>query len=400
MPDRSAASDLGLAEALQARTRGFGSLSMLIRVAVATTVSYLVAVRFSQSVLPIFAPATTLLVVQSSAFSTLGMLAQRVLGTGLGVAVATVYVTYVPITWWSVFLAVLAALLISRALPLGVVGQLQLPVAVVFVLALGAGDLSTDLWRVVDVVVGGVIGVVAVFAAPPRPRVVEARAAIDAYLTDISALIRSIAAGVDTWEVARPRSSRHLFVSEARALLGHVARVADAMAEAVESVRFNPRARSLRSELEPLARRRLWATVLATQTRALAGSADRLYDREGEQPALPSSTFRPILLDLAALLDLVAATGVQDASDAANLALADRLRLAVAATSDHREVVDVLDSVTVLGRVDQLRTLIAHGPWSEDPFDHDVNEPGASVAADPEDALSPGERLRRLIRRD
>ena len=109
MPERSMAADLGLTEALQARTRGFGSFTMLLRVAIATTASYLVAVRFSQSVLPIFAPATTLLVVQSSAFSTLGMLAQRVLGTGLGVAAATVYVSYVPVTWWSVFLAVLAA---------------------------------------------------------------------------------------------------------------------------------------------------------------------------------------------------------------------------------------------------------------------------------------------------
>jgi uncharacterized membrane protein YccC len=394
------ASDLGLAEALQTRTRGFGSLTMLLRVAIATTVSYFVALRFSQSVLPIFAPATTLLVVQSSAFSTLGMLAQRVLGTGLGVAVATLYVTYVPVTWWSVFLAVLVALLISRALPVGLVGQLQLPVAVVFVIALGAGDLGTDLWRVVDVVVGGLIGVVAVFVAPPRPRVAEARAAIDAYLTDVAALIRSIAAGVGTREVAMPRSSRHLFVSEARSLLGHVAKVGDAMVEAVESVRFNPRARALRGELEPLAHRRLWATVLATQTRALAGSSDRLYDREGEPPALPSATYAPLLIDLAALLDLVAATGVDEASQAANQALADRLRQAVAATTDHREVVDVLDSVTVLGRVDQIRTLVAHGPWVEDPFDHDVNEQSAAVDADPEDALSPGERLRRLVRRD
>lgn len=400
MPDRSAAADLGLSEALQTRTRGFGSFTMLLRVAIATTVSYLVALRFSASVLPIFAPATTLLVVQSSAFSTLGMLAQRVLGTGLGVAAATLYVSYVPVTWWSVFLAVLAALLVSRALPVGLVGQLQLPVAVVFVLALGPTDLATDIWRVADVVIGGIIGVVAVFVAPPRPRVAEARAAVDAYLADIATMIRTVAAGIGTSDAVLPARARHPFINDARALLGHVGKVADAVSEGVESVRFNPRARSLQGQLEDVARRRLWATVLATQARALAGSADRLYDREGTPPALPAQTLSSLLVDLADLLDLVAADGVDARTEEANQALADRLRAAVATTTDHREVVDVLDSVTVLGRVDQIRTLVGHGPWTEDPFDHDVNERSADADADPEDALSPGERLRRLVRRD
>jgi uncharacterized membrane protein YccC len=397
MPDRSAVADLGLADALQARTRGFGSFTMILRIAIATTVSYLVALRFSASVLPIFAPATTLLVVQSSAFSTLGMLAQRVLGTGLGVAAATLYVTYVPVTWWSVFLAVLAALMVSRALPVGLVGQLQLPVAVVFVLALGPGDLATDLWRVADVVIGGIIGVIAVFVAPPRPKVAEARAAVDAYLADIAALLRTVAEGIGTSGLVLPQRARHPFIVDARALLGHVAKVSDAVAEGVESVRFNPRARSLQGELEDVARRRLWATVLATQARALAGSADRLYDREGTPPALPAATLASLLRDLAGLLELVSSDGVHARSEEADAALADRLRQAVAATTDHREVVDVLDSVTVLGRVDQIRTLVAHGPWAEDPFDHDANEPG--TADDAEDALGPGERLRRLLGR-
>jgi len=251
---------LGLSDALNTRTRGPGSLSMILRIAVATTVSWFVAVRFSESVLPIFAPATTLLVVQASPFSTLGMLAQRVLGTGIGVAAATVYVTYVPVAWWSVLLALVVALLAARALPVGVVGQLQIPVAVVFVLALGPGDLATDLWRVAAVVVGGVIGVIAVFVAPPRPRVAEAAAAVDAYLADIASVLRATAREIGSHAVPLPAATRHAFVADARALLAHVGATQEAMAEAVESVRFNPRARRLDGDLERAARRRLWAT--------------------------------------------------------------------------------------------------------------------------------------------
>ena len=42
-------------------------------------------------------------------------------------------------------------------LPVGLAGQLQIPVAVVFVLALGPGDLSVDLWRVLDVALGAAV---------------------------------------------------------------------------------------------------------------------------------------------------------------------------------------------------------------------------------------------------
>ena len=398
VPDRSyAADELGIAQALNTRTRGVGSLSMVLRIAVATTVSWFVAQKVSASVLPIFAPATTLLVVQASPFSTLGMLAQRVLGTGLGVAAATVYVTYVPIAWWSVLLAIAAALLAARALPVGVVGQLQIPVAVVFVLALGPGDLQTDLWRVFDVVIGGLIGVVAVFVAPPRPRVAEAAVAVDDYLRAISSVLRAAARDVGQHAVPLPSTTRHAFVGDARALLAYVGGTEEALAEAVESVKFNPRARRLDDELERIGRRRLWGLILATQTRALVGSIDRLYDREGTPPALPAQALAPLVVSLADLLDLVAREGGRDRVRAASDALADDLRAAVSATTDHREVVDVLDSVTLLGRLDQLRGLVAHGPRREDPMS------GPADPLDDEDAdelaLTYGERVRRLLGR-
>jgi uncharacterized membrane protein YccC len=272
----------------------------------------------------------------------------------------------------------------------GVVGQLQIPVAVVFVLALGPGDLATDLWRVADVVIGGIIGVIAVFVAPPRPRVAEAATAVDSYLADIAAVLRATAREIGSHAVPLPTATRHAFVADARALLAHVGATQEAMAEAVESVRFNPRARRLDDELERIARRRLWATVIATQARALVGTADRMYDRPGTSPALKAAGLAPLVDDLADLLDAVAAG--HDGTAEASERIAARLRGAVVATTDHREVVDVLDSVTVLGRVDQLRTLIAHGPTAEDPMALDEDD-------EPEDSLGPGERLRRLLGR-
>ena len=115
-----------------------------VRIAIAVTVSWVVAAAVSQSEFALFAPITTLLVVQSSPWTTLGVSVQRILGTGLGVLVASVYVNLVGLTWWSFLIGVLAALLVARLLPWSIGGQLQIPVAVVFVLALGPGSVQQD----------------------------------------------------------------------------------------------------------------------------------------------------------------------------------------------------------------------------------------------------------------
>ena len=72
--------DGGLAEVLQQRHSGLGSPMLVFRLAIAVTVSWLIALAFSRSPLAIFAPITTLLVVQSSPWSTLGLSLQRILG--------------------------------------------------------------------------------------------------------------------------------------------------------------------------------------------------------------------------------------------------------------------------------------------------------------------------------
>ncbi len=59
--------DLDLAKIMQQRPLGLGSFTHVLRITIAVTVSWAVAVAVSHSTLAIFAPITTLLVVQSSA---------------------------------------------------------------------------------------------------------------------------------------------------------------------------------------------------------------------------------------------------------------------------------------------------------------------------------------------
>ena len=162
--------EVRLGDVLQQRHGGLGTPAHVIRLAIAVTVAWLVAVTFSRSSLGIFAPVTTLLVLQSSPWSTLGLSLQRILGTGIGVLAASIWVNLVGLSWWSFFIATLVSLLVARMIPWSIAGQIQIPIAVVFVLALGPGSMQDDIWRVLDVVIGGVIGLLAVYLYPAKPK--------------------------------------------------------------------------------------------------------------------------------------------------------------------------------------------------------------------------------------
>jgi hypothetical protein len=392
VPDRERSSELGLQAALQSRMRPADSLSLILRISVATTLSYLLAKALSGSALPVFAPITTLFVVQSSLFSSLGITAQRVLGTGLGVAAATVYVTWVPVTWWSVFLAVFASLLVARALPVGLAGQLQIPVAVVFVLALGHGDPSADLWRVLDVGLGAIVGLAAVVIAPPRPRLDEARAALSAYQGDMVALLRAVADEAGALPAPLDDDTRHGFVALSRALRDRATAGRDAVATAEESVRLNPRARAVGSALDGLHARMLWLSRLAIHIRSLVGSIDRLYDRPDLAPALPRTMLATLLRDLAVLLD----TDAEEEAHGVSERMSEDIRLAVEVTAGSGDVVAALGSLTLLGRLEQLRDAVVTGPSDRDSIDG--SREGVEDESD-DSSASATDRLRRLLGR-
>jgi hypothetical protein len=397
VPDRDRSSDLGLSAALRTRARGIDTFGMVLRISLATTVSYLLARAVSGSPLPVFAPITTLFVVQSSPFSTLGMTAQRVLGTGVGVAAATVYVSFVPITWWSVFLALFASLLIARLLPTGLVGQLQIPVATMFVLALGPGDLAVDLWRVADVALGGLIGVAAVFVFPPRPRLAQARSALSAYAAELTSFLREMAVEPGRHAAALPFDTRHAFIGTSRHLRVGAGTARDAVGHALESARLNVRARGVEHELDMLERELRWLTRLAIQSRSLSGAVDRLYDRAGVAPALPVHMLSGLMSGLADLVDVVARDGVDEDAHAISDAMADDVRLAVEVTAGSVDVVEALGSLTVLGRIEQLRDIAVAGPVPLDEVHQDAETQDDDVTS-PDDTVSSGiDRIRHLL---
>ena len=364
--------DLGISDVLQQRPAGIGSVRHAIRIALAVTVSYLVARWISQSPFALFAPVTTLLVVQTSPWSTLGVSIQRILGTGAGVLVASVYVNVVGLTWWSFLLGVLAALLIARLLPWSLGGQLQIPVAVVFVLALGPGSIEQDRWRVMDVVIGGVVGLIAVFVFPPRPKPDAFEAAMRTYRAAVIDVLRSVA--VESAEVrnALAPAEVHAYVAPSRQLRDRADAARRALVLLVEGAQLNMRARGVADDLEARALRLRRLSGIAVQVRGIVGAANRLYDREGIDPMLTGVELHGILIDLIALMDAVLGTaqsevgaGDRDAAEHLDGVLMARLhRMADDVASRTSQLGDVLASISMLGRIDHIRSqLLDYPAW-------------------------------------
>lgn len=342
--------------------RGLGSIGQVVRLTLAISVSWLVAISLTHSQLGFFAPLTALLVVQTSPWSTLGVSLQRIVGTGAAVLVSALWVNWVGLTWWSFAIAALVSLLVARALPWSIGGQLQIPTAVIFVMAIGPNTFTQDLWRVLDVVIGGVIGIAAIYIYPPRPKpeIFEAKLQLprDAAIDLLEAI------GNESGRAKAPLKNDeiHEYITASRALQPLMVNALSELGRLAESVQFNPRGSKVRSRLDADALQLRAMSGIVIQIRGIAGAANLLYDRD-LQPSLTADELRKVT-SLAAEMARVALGAKGEPLGGTNeqrLAEADhelhaRLRLTADELVGHNEVVsDVLASVSLVGRLDNFR---------------------------------------------
>lgn len=340
---------------------GVGTVRMAVRLALAVTLSYEIAAQLPRNDLLLMAPFTTLFVIHGSPFATVGESLQRMLGTCVGVVLATFYVGVVSIEALTFAVGILAALLFARSLPFGPIGQMQVASGALFVLVLGTPEVGSGYWRILDVVIGGVVGIAAAFILPPPPRLGSAERAIRELLSGQAAQLRRVAAELGSHPHPLPATRRHDFDATSVAL-GELEAAAEAELEAAaESLRFRTRARRNTERLSWLAREARWVAGLNAQIRAISGAVDRLYDRDGDEPALSSDAARLLLGSCADLFESLEAAPTPPAG------LVTRVQDEVASTVDRIEaegvpVDQVLKSVSLIGRIELLIESIALAP--------------------------------------
>ena len=217
------------------RRRAQPTAVYIIRLTVTAVFAYLLALQLpGGSARSVLAPLTALLVVQATLFHTIGSAIRRVAAVTAGVLAAVAVAAYVPFSWW------VLGLLIAGTLVLGIVLRLreeilEVPISAMLIFSVDSHTAATS--RITETLVGAAAGLAACLVLAPL-RVQPAKEAVGDLSRQMADLLSQMADGLT--DAPDPRRAAE-WLDRTRALRGEIERVDDALAQAEESVRLNPR---------------------------------------------------------------------------------------------------------------------------------------------------------------
>jgi hypothetical protein len=100
---------------------------------------------------------------------------------------------------------------------------------------------------------------------------------------------------------------------------------------------------------------------------------------------------RGLMAALADLVEAVARDGIDEDAHAISDAMADDVRLAVEVTAGSVDVVEALGSLSLLGRIEQLRDIAVTGPIPLDEVESVPDDATTSTAAPQEPGVGEGD---------
>jgi uncharacterized membrane protein YgaE (UPF0421/DUF939 family) len=258
-------------------------LLQVAKSAIATIAAWLVAGSLFPEHLPIFAAIAALLVVQPSVNQSVVKAIERSVGVVAGVVVASLLALAFGQTTWVILVAIAAALAIAWLLKMTTGTSNQVAISALLVLGLGAATPNYAVDRVLETLIGAILGFVVNVALVPPVALRPVHDAVDALGEELSASLERLAVALE-----EPRSPAQLeeLMIQARLLRPMVTTAEAALTAGAESLTLNPRGRRRRDELE-----RLEATLrrfgpIVTQ---VIGMTRAVYDRYDDGlPAEPA----------------------------------------------------------------------------------------------------------------
>ena len=280
------------------RRRAQPTAAYIARLTVTAVSAYLLAQQLpGGSPRSVLAPLTALLVVQATLFNTIGTAIRRVAAVTAGVLAAVAVAAYVPFSWW------VLGLLIAGTMALGMVLRLReeiLEVPISAMLIFSVGSQAAASTRIIETLVGAAAGLAAGLLFAPI-RVQPAKEAVGELSRQMADLLSQMAEGLA--EAPDPKRAAE-WLDRTRALRGEIERVDDALAQAEESVRLNPRrlrfgdpAAGLRDGVDTLERAAADMRVLA---RSVADSARIDSEHSPVKEAEPRARLAAVIAELSA----------------------------------------------------------------------------------------------------
>jgi Aromatic acid exporter family member 1 len=272
---------------------GRSALLRALRLTSAAMLAYVVADVLLSGPPPVLAPLTALLVVQVTLFSTLTDGLRRVISVVAGVLLAVLVAEWVGFSFWSLAAAIGISILIGQLLRLGP-HLLEVPISAMLVLSVGGGEAAAGD-RIVQTLLGAAVGVGANLLFPPAVQARSAGARVEAFAQRMSGVLDGMADEIHQ-RVTVDQARRWL--DEARQLTVELVRVDEAIVQAAESRRLNPRAVGT---FDPSPELRSGIESLEHAATALRGLCRALVELIQEQESAPD-TYDPDVREAFAVL--------------------------------------------------------------------------------------------------
>lgn len=308
------------------RRRNEPAVVQTTRSTVAAVLSYLAALWLSEARVPLLAPLTTLLVVQVTLYATLTRGIRRVNAVVAGVLVAVGFSALVGLSWWSLGVLILASLTVGHLVRVGEFVP-EVAISAMLVLGVSVGRVAeTALDRVVETVIGAVVGLLFNVVFVPPVWTGSAGESIEDLAARIRQLLRHLGAELAGHTDVEDAAAR---LQEARRLDQDVVQVDASLAQAEESLKFNPRVKEgllsrvvLRTGLDTL-------EICAVDLRVMARTLTDLAESRKGEPLFPpgeAAALQELFLHLAAAVDAFAVLITTEDSDDAERAESRLLR--------------------------------------------------------------------------
>jgi uncharacterized membrane protein YgaE (UPF0421/DUF939 family) len=250
-------------------------LLQVLKTSVAAVVAWAVASFALQQPLPIFAAIAALLVVQPSVTQSIEKGLERSIGVVAGVAIAIGAGQLFGDHSWVILSVIIISIIVAWALRLGPGSANQIPISAMLVIALGGQDSGYAFERIIETVIGALIGLIVNLAIVAPVFVSPARVAVASLTKRTTAVLGSLARALST-----PQSDAELrkLLDEARMLRDLRDAASVALRQGTDSLTLNPRRSKhhgpLRRETELFA----MLSVLVTRTLGMARAIHDRYD--------------------------------------------------------------------------------------------------------------------------
>ncbi len=213
-------------------------LLQVLKTSVAAIVAWLLSTLLLQQPLPIFAAIAALLVVQPSVNQTLAKGIERSIGVIVGVVIAFLAGLAFGNASWVVLSIIVVSLVLSWALRLTPGSSNQIPISAMLVLAIGTQTAEYAIDRILETIIGAVVGLVVNAAIVPPVLVAPARLSVARLASGVASSLERIA-GTLTHPPDRQGLERMMALS--RELRPLQAKAAADLDSADDSLTLNPR---------------------------------------------------------------------------------------------------------------------------------------------------------------